>query len=78
MNIEEKVLEHPLKEEQLWKLEHSYALIVELGKRLVHYKMLAHPDQRAASTRLIRIEAMVGFLARNNARLVGEVEGIAA
>jgi hypothetical protein len=48
---------------QLWKIEHGYVHIVEVGKRLVHYKTLRQPNQRAAVIRMIGIEALLKYLA---------------
>jgi hypothetical protein len=73
MNAEETKTSHPLESGQLWKLEHGYLHIVELGKRLIHYKLLRQPDQRAAITRLIRVEALLAFLSQNGAEMVGVV-----
>ncbi len=56
---------------QLWKIEHGYLYIVELGKRLIHYKMLRHPNQRAAVTRMIGVEALLRYLDTSEAILVG-------
>jgi len=55
---------------QLWSLETGYVYIVERGMRVVHYKMLKEPDQRAAMTRLIGIEPLLKYLAHSDARLV--------
>jgi hypothetical protein len=51
-------------------LEHGYVYIVELGKRLIHYKMLRNPNQRAAVIQLISIEALLRFLTQSEAELV--------
>ena len=61
----------PLEAGQLWRLEHGYVYIVELGKRLIHYKMLRNPNQRAVVTQLIGIEALLRFLNQSEAVLVG-------
>lgn len=63
---------------QLWKLEQGYVYIVELGKRLVHYKMLRSPEQRAALTRLIGIEALLRYLAQSEAELTATPDGLAS
>ncbi len=70
MRIEETECKHRLAQGQLWKLEHGYIYIVELGKRLIQYKMLWQPNQVAAMTRLIGIEALLRFLAYSEAELV--------
>ena len=70
MQIEEQNRLHRLEAGQLWKLEHGYVYIVELGKRLIHYKLLRNPDQRAVLTRLIGIEALLNYLRQSEAELV--------
>ena len=55
---------------QLWKMELGYVYIVESGKRLIKYKMLRSPDQKAALTRLISIEAMHRYLGQSEAELM--------
>lgn len=55
---------------QLWKVEHGYVQVVEMGKRLIHYKMLRHPKQRAAVTRMISLEALLKYLQETEAQLV--------
>jgi hypothetical protein len=56
---------------QLWRIEHGYVHIVEVGKRLVHYKTLRHPDQRAAVTRMIGLESLLRYLSECEGVLVG-------
>ena len=70
MQVEEKNRLHRLEAGQLWKLEHGYIYIVELGKRLIHYKLLRHPSQRAVLTQMIGIEALLNYLSQNEAALV--------
>ncbi len=55
---------------QLWKIDYGYLYIAELGKRLIHYKMLRQPTQSAAILRLIRTEALAMFLKHSDAELV--------
>lgn len=59
----------PLAKGQLWKTDVSYIYIVELGKRLVHYKMLRQPGQprRTQMTDQLTLE---GYLKTNQGRLV--------
>ena len=71
MQIEENNRPHGLKAGQFWKMEHGYLHIVELGKRLIQYKMLRQPDQRAAVTRMIGIEALLNYLSQSEAQLMG-------
>ena len=62
---------HTLEPGQLWKLEHGYLYIVEVGKRLVHYKTLRAPSQRAAVIRPIGIGALLKYLRYCEGQLVG-------
>jgi hypothetical protein len=71
MQTEVRNCSRPLEPGQLWRLEHGYVYIVELGKRLIHYKMLRNPNQRAVVTQLIGIEALLRFLNQSEAILVG-------
>ena len=75
MQIEETTHLRRLEARQLWKLEHGYIYIVEQGRRLIHYKLLRQPNQKAAATRLIGIEAMLSYLRQSEAQLVGEQTG---
>lgn len=59
-----------MKAGQLWKVEQGYLYIVEMGKRLIHYKMLRQPKQRAVVTRMIGIEALLKYLKQSEAELV--------
>lgn len=61
---------HGLERGQLWKLEHGYIYIAELGRRLIQYRMLKNPEQRAALTRMIGIAELMKFLRHSDAQLV--------
>lgn len=61
---------HQLEPGQLWKIEHGYLYIVEVGKRLVHYKTLRAPSQRAAVTRMIGIGALLNYLTQAEGELM--------
>lgn len=61
---------HKLEPGQLWKIEHGYLYIVEVGKRLVHYKTLREPMQKATLTRLIGIAALLRYLTQTEGQLV--------
>lgn len=54
---------------QLWKTEDGCILITDQGDRVVGYKRLRHPNQRAALTNLIRPEALASYLSQVGARL---------
>jgi hypothetical protein len=70
MQTEQMTRPQGLEKGQLWKVEHGYVYIVELGKRLIQYKMLRQPGQRAVLTRMIGIDALAVFLKRSEAELV--------
>jgi hypothetical protein len=72
MQTEAVEREHRLEPGQLWKIEHGYLYIVEVGKRLVHYKALRAPTQRAAVTRLIGIGALLRYLMCSEGQLILE------
>jgi hypothetical protein len=57
---------------QLWKTKDSHIRIVELGKMLVHYKMLKDPRQ-VRSTQMSRIDSMLAYLKTNRAYLVEDI-----
>ena len=61
---------HKLEPGQLWKIENGYLYIVEVGKRLVHYKTLRAPTQKATITRLIGIAALLRYLMQTEGELV--------
>jgi hypothetical protein len=54
---------------QLWSTKDSHIRIMELGKRLVHYKMLRDLRQMRR-TQMSRIDTMQAYLKTNRARLV--------
>jgi len=70
MGVQEMTQLAPLRNGQMWKLEQGYLYIVELGSRLIHYKILRQPDPRTAVTRLIGLEALVNYLRHSEAQLI--------
>jgi hypothetical protein len=54
---------------QLWSTAKGHIKIVELGKMLVHYKMLKDLRQMRR-TQMSRIDTMEGYLKTNRAQLV--------
>ena len=55
---------------QLWEMNNAYIQIVELGKLLIHYKMMKQLGQMQARTRMSTIDTMGSYLKSNRARLV--------
>ncbi len=54
---------------QIWKTKDLHVQIVQLGKILVHYKLLEHLDQ-IRSTQMSRIEVLAEYLRINKGRLL--------
>ena len=54
---------------QLWKTENAYIQIVDLGKRLIDYRMMRQLGQ-SRRTQTSTIETMEKYLKANEARLV--------
>jgi hypothetical protein len=55
---------------QVWRLQHVYIQIVELGKRLLEYKMLDSPEQKGVRTQMSSVEVMREYLESRHARLL--------
>ncbi len=67
--IKGKTSPPPLAKGQLWRTEKGHIRIVELGKLLVHYKMLRDLRQMRR-TQMSRIDTMEDYLKTNRAELV--------
>ncbi len=61
---------------QLWRTEKCHIQIVDLGKMLVHYKMLKELHQMRR-TQMSRIDTMIGYLKTNQAQLVNSTAAAA-
>lgn len=55
---------------QIWKTENAYIQIVELGKRLIQYKMMKQQGQKAVKTQMAGIDSLESYLKTNEAKLV--------
>jgi len=55
---------------QLWKLNHLYVQIVELGKRLIHYRMLSDLKETGARIKTSSVDVLWRYLQSRHARLV--------
>jgi hypothetical protein len=60
----------PLTKGQLWKTDNGYIQIWHIGKRLIEYKMMKRPDQRAVRTQATGIDALKEYLKTQKAVLV--------
>jgi hypothetical protein len=69
MKIKHKNSRPALAKGQLWRTEQGHIKIVDLGKMLVHYKMLKDLHQ-IRRTQLSRIDTMEGYLKTNGAQLI--------
>jgi hypothetical protein len=73
MKVNNSRATQPLAKGQLWKTNDAYVQIVELGKRLIHYKMPRQLGQRAVKTHTVGIETLESYLKTNRAQLVEAV-----
>ena len=62
----------PLAKGQIWKTTDVHVRIVELGKMLVHYKILRDLGQMRR-TQMSTIDSMEDYLKTNKARLVEDM-----
>ena len=60
----------PLAEGQLWKTDTGYIEIWHVGKRLIDYKMMKEPGQRAVRTQATGIDTLAKYLRNQKAVLV--------
>jgi len=65
-----KAQPQPLAKGQVWKTENAYIQIVELGKRLIQYKMMKQQGQKAVKTQMAGIDSLESYLKTNAAKLV--------
>ena len=68
--VKKKSFPQRLAKGQLWRLSNAYIQIVELGKRLIHYKMMSQPEETWARTQMSGIETMWVYLKTRHAQLV--------
>jgi hypothetical protein len=55
---------------QVWRLQHAYIQIGDLGKRLLEYRMLDFLGQRGVKLKMSSVEVMRDYLATRHARLM--------
>lgn len=60
----------PLAKGQVWKVNDGCVQIVEIGKRLIHYKMFRERQNRAVPVRITSIHTVQDYLKSNRAVLV--------
>ncbi len=59
-----------LEKGQLWQMKETHLEIVEVGKRLAHYRLLPRLNQRGIPVKLGRREELETFLETQKAKLV--------
>jgi hypothetical protein len=62
--------QQPLAKGQVWRTRESYIRVVDLGKRLVSYKVLNEMKQRAVKTHMVGKDVLETYLQTNEAKLV--------
>lgn len=55
---------------QLWKLNNFYIQIVELGKKLIHYRMLSDLTETGVKIKTSSVDVMWGYLKSRHAQLI--------
>jgi hypothetical protein len=55
---------------QLWKLNHFYVQVVDLGKKLIHYRMLSDLKETGTKVKTSGIDVMWAYLKSRDAQLV--------
>ena len=65
-----RIEKRPLAKGQLWRMANKHLEIVELGKRLTHYRLLTRVDQRGAPLRLGGAAEVEAYLEAHQAKLV--------
>lgn len=61
---------------QLWKLKHAYIQIVELGKRLLEFRMLTDLSESGVRPKMSGVETMCRYLQSRGARLIKSPHGM--
>jgi hypothetical protein len=51
-------------------MDGQYLMVMDVGKRLIHYRMLRKPEQRVAAVNIANRMEVASFLIRRNATLV--------
>ncbi len=78
MNADDSLSAPTFAKGQLWRVDNGYVEIVDLGMRLIHYRLLRHPAQRAAITRLLAKDDLARYLNLARAELVEGQRELAA
>ncbi len=55
---------------QVWKTTAANIEILQLGKRLIHYRITKHLGHKRVSAQISGVDAMANYLRANAARLI--------
>jgi len=55
---------------QLWKMKHAYVQIVDLGKRIIHFRMMERLGEADVRIQMSPMHTLYGYLQARQARLV--------
>ena len=55
---------------QLWKMKHAYVLIVELGRQIIHFKMMERLGETGVRTQVSALDTLYRYLQARDAHLV--------
>lgn len=70
MKLKNRTALKPLEKGQLWQVDNLQLEIVELGKRLTHYRLLRGVKQKGVPVKMGRREEIEAYLKANRAKLV--------
>ena len=55
---------------QVWRIDDAYLYIVEIGRRMIYYKMARQAGERTLATQMIGIDALAAYLKATEATLM--------
>jgi len=58
-----------LEKGQVWKTPRGFIAIDHVGKRLIDYRLMSKPGQRAARSQMATVTDLTAFLEANSGRL---------
>lgn len=70
MKVKKQTALKPLEKGQLWQMKDTHLEIVDLGKRLTHYRLLPALKQKGVPVRLGGIAEVQKYLKANKAKLI--------
>jgi hypothetical protein len=55
---------------QLWKMKHAYIEIVELGRKIIRFKMMRRLNETGVRIQTSAFETLYGYLQARHAQLI--------